>query len=120
MEWTQLFCPAVILHQGRPMLTSKKPRDFVLNDELWPADSHWSNYFPGQRVWILMDEYHAQLPGDQNYCRIIVSDGNSYGWIYSRPIVEKQHVETVLQNIELPVSEHQLSKLGFLPWSEHD
>ncbi len=55
------------------MRPTKQPRDVVLNDELWPADDSWLHYYPGKTVWVFMDEYHATLPGDETYSRIIVS-----------------------------------------------
>lgn len=101
------------------MRPTKKPRDFVLNDELWPADDGWPSYFPEKTVWVFMDEYHATLPGDESYSRIIVSHGDGKGWIFSRPVVQKNTVESVLQNIEIPISQNQLAYLGFKPWVEH-
>ena len=102
------------------MRPTKKPRDFVLNDELWPADNDWPNYFPENTVWVFMDEYHATLPGDESYSRIIVSHGDGKGWIFSRPVVQRNAVESVLQSIEIPISQIQLSYLGFKPWIEHE
>jgi len=100
------------------MRLTKKPGDFVLNDELWPADKNWPSFFPNNTVWVFMDEYHATLPGDENYSRIIVSHGNGEGWIFSRPIVQKTTVDSVLQNITIPISQTQLIELGFKPWKE--
>lgn len=101
-------------------LTRKAPRDFVFLDELWPADCHWPNVFPGNKVWVFMDEYQATLPGDQDYSRLIISGGEGKGWIYKRRLSDKESVSEMLCEIQLPVSEEQLKQLGFELWSQLD
>jgi len=120
MAKMNLSLAAAFLPRGYKMKPDKHPRDFVLNDELWPADDQWPSYFPGKTVWLFMDEYHATLPGDETYSRIIVSSGNGEGWIFSRPLVQKITVEHVLQLIKMPICQYQLAQLGFKPWREHD
>ena len=117
MKWC---LAAASLPRGINMRPDKHPRDFVLNDELWPANGDWPSYFPGNKVWVFMDEYHATLPGDETYSRIIVSSGNGEGWIFSRPLIQKVTVEHVLQLIKIPICQYQLAQLGFKPWREHD
>lgn len=98
-------------HYGR-----KSPRDFVQIDELRDADPQWPSYFIGRQVWIFADEYRAELPGDEDYSRILVHAGPDTGWQYRRPLSEKQEVAQVLAAIREPVSQQQLSELGFSEW----
>lgn len=97
-------------------LTRKQPRDFVAIDELWPAADGWPQYYPAQTVWVFMDEYRAELPGDEDYVRIIISGGDHTGWQYSRPLAARQEVQGVLSALCLPISEQQLQRLGFKAW----
>ena len=96
----------------------KQPRDFVSIDELWEADPHWDNYFIDNKVWVFVDEYHAQLTGDEDYCRIIIHSDAAKGWLFTRPLKEKTQLQTTLAAIEKPVSKQQLETLGFVPWDE--
>lgn len=100
------------------VLTRKQPRDFVYLDELWPADESWSHYYLEDQVWVYLDEYRAELMGDEDYCRIIINAGNDCGWIYKRRNLEKTKVLEVLQKIHRPVSEGQLENIGFVRWSD--
>lgn len=95
----------------------KQPRDFVHVDELWDADKHWQSYFIAHKLWVYVDEYRAELTGDQDYSRIIVHSAPERGWVFKRRLSEKALVETVLEKIQRPVSELQLEKLGFKEWS---
>lgn len=99
-------------------LTRKQPRDFVHIDEFWPADEDWPHHYLDGQVWIYLDEYRAELTGDQDYCRIIINAGNDYGWIYQRRRKEKNSVLEVLGKIDRPVSEAQLENVGFIRWRE--
>lgn len=94
----------------------KQPRDFVHVDEFWDADKHWQSYFIAQQLWIYVDEYRAELTGDQDYSRIIVHSAPERGWVFKRQLSEKTIVESVLGEIVVPVSELQLEKLGFVQW----
>ncbi|MEE4192512.1 MAG: hypothetical protein V2I66_13105 [Halieaceae bacterium] len=94
----------------------KSPRDFVQVDELWEADGQWSSYFIRRQVWVFADEYRAELPGDQDYSRILIHAGPDSAWQYRRKLAEKQEVARVLAAIREPVSQQQLSDLGFSPW----
>lgn len=96
----------------------KSPRDFVHVDEFWEGDPNWSSYFIGSKLWVYCDEYRAELIGDQDYCRIVVHQGNSTGLIYKRRLAERTQVEAVLAAIEQPVSRQQLVELGFACWQE--
>lgn len=98
--------------QGR-----KNPRDFVYIDEFWTADGRWPHYFTANKVWVFVDEYRAELTGDEDYSRIIIRSGDDKGWLYHRRISEKPQVIKTLDRITLPVSEKQLETLGFTPWS---
>lgn len=98
-------------------VTRKQPRDFVHVDEFWAADNHWDDYFISNQVWVYLDEYRAEVPGDEDYCRIIINGGNERGWIYQRPLSKRTQVLGLLREIEKPVSEAQLSSLGFTQWS---
>ena len=98
------------------MLSRKAPRDFIHVDEFWEADKYWDHYFIGNSVWIYADEYRAELPGDEDYSRIVVHGGKDGGWIYSRPLIQWQKVQKTLQAIQQPVSEMQLAELGFETW----
>ena len=95
----------------------KTPRDFVHVDDLWEADDQWSHYFIAQKVWVYVDEYRAELAGDQDYSRIIVHSTSEQGWMYKRPLKDKAIVEHVLNTIKCPVSEEQLADLGFIEWT---
>lgn len=97
-------------------LTKKQPRDFVLIDELWPAAHDWTSSFPGEKVWVFMDEYWATLPGDQDYRRLIISGGEGNGWVYKRPLNDKEDVAQMLLKIRTPVRQKQLKDLGFKAW----
>jgi hypothetical protein len=99
----------------------KKPRDFVHVDELWKADACWTDYFFEQKVWVYVDEYRAELIGDEDYSRIIIHSGEDkagqdQGWLFSRPLEQKNIVHEVLKKIRTPVSEQQLEALGFVGW----
>ncbi len=98
------------------MLSIKKPRDFIHVDEFWEADEFWSNYYIQNKVWVYVDEYRAELIGDEDYSRIIVHAGEDEGWLYSRRLSEKKLVHRILKAIKRPVSEEQLAKMGFTPW----
>ncbi len=94
----------------------KQPRDFVHVDALWEADGAWPHYFLEQQVWIFVDEYRAELSGDEDYSRILIHSGEDEGWLFSRPLTEKPEVDATLDKIKLPVSELQLKALGFTAW----
>ena len=94
----------------------KSPRDFVHIDELWQADRRWPSYFIGRQVWVYADEYHAELPGDEDYCRILIHAGPGAGWQYRRSLADKRKVAAVLAAIRQPVSQQQLGDLGFSRW----
>lgn len=98
------------------MLMRKTPRDFVHVDDLWEADDQWSQYFIAQKVWVYVDEYRAELAGDQDYSRIIVHAASEQGWMFKRPLKDKAAVEAVLKKITRPVSQSQLVQLGFTQW----
>lgn len=100
------------------MQGGKQPRDFVHIDELWEADEHWPDYYFENKVWIYADEYNAELIGDEDYSRIIVHSSNETGWLFSRPLKDKKTVEQTLKTIQIPVSEQQLEKIGFVPWKD--
>lgn len=95
----------------------KTPRDFVHVDEFWQADEQWKKYYIQQKVWVYCDEYRAELPGDQTYSRIIIHSASDQGWMFHRPLSEKDLVHRTLDKIALPVSEQQLEYLGFTPWN---
>lgn len=99
------------------MASRKRPRDFVFIDDFWDADEAWDEYYLNQSVWVFMDEYHATLAGDEDYCRIIVYSSSDRGWKYSRRLKEREHVHAVSEAIKKPVSEKNLMALGFEPWS---
>lgn len=99
-------------------LTRKTPRDFVFVDEFWEADDAWQEYYLNQSVWVFMDEYRAELAGDQDYSRIIIHSGNDSGWKYSRRLKQRDLVHSVLESIKKPVSEKNLKDLGFERWHE--
>lgn len=101
------------------MMTRKKPRDFISVDEFWEADAHWSRYYIQDKVWVFMDEYLGGLAGERDYCRIIIHADHDSGWLYTRPLAEKAEVQTVLEDIQRPVSEKQLAALGFEPWQDY-
>ena len=86
-------------------------------DELWEADAAWPHYFIDGRVWVYADEYRAELPGDEDYSRIVIHAGQERGWVYSRRLCERAKVSRVLNTIDRPVSERQLSSMGFKPWT---
>ena len=96
------------------MLTRKEPRDFVHLDEFWVADDLWKSYFLGQKIWVFVDEYRGGLPGDLDYSRIVIHQGDDKGWLYSRRLEEQREVHGVLEKIIVPVSETQLKALGFI------
>lgn len=98
-------------------LSRKQPRDFVHLDEFWPADDSLPHHYIHHHVWVYMDEYRAELAGDQAYCRIIVNIGQDCGWIYQLPLEHKEKVIEVSAKIHKPVSEMQLENLGFSRWS---
>ena len=98
------------------MFTRKSPRDFIHVDEFWEADKYWNHYFIGSSVWIYADEYRAELPGDEDYSRIVIHGGKDGGWIYSRRLRHRQKVQKTLKAIQRPVSEMQLAELGFETW----
>lgn len=100
------------------MQERKSPRDFVYLDEFWEADDRWPHYFIDNKVWMFVDEYRAELTGDEDYSRIIVHSGGDKGWLYSRTLSEKPLVIRTLDKISRPVSEKQLETLGFSPWSD--
>ena len=91
------------------MYGRKSPRDFVHMDELWEADGRWPSYFIANSVWVYADEYRAELAGDQDYSRILIHAGDDNGWQYRRPLAEKRQVAKVLESIDRPVSQQQLS-----------
>ena len=95
----------------------KMPRDFVHVDEFWQADNQWEKYYIRQKVWVYFDEYRAELPGDQTYSRIIIHSGSDEGWLFHRPLAEKDLVHLTLDQIAKPVSEKQLKYLGFTAWN---
>lgn len=97
-------------------LSRKSPRDFVHKDDLVDADDYWASYFIGQSVWVYADEYRAELPGDRNYCRIVVTAGNDQGWQYERSLADKQQVLDTLASLVAPLSECQLQALEFTRW----
>lgn len=97
-------------------LSRKTPRDFVHLDELVDADEYWESYFIGQSVWVYSDEYRAELPGDRNYCRIVVTAGNDQGWQYERSLTNRQQVLDTLGCLVAPLSESQLQALEFTRW----
>jgi len=101
-------------------LTRKSPRDFVFIDELWPADKDWPSVYPGNKVWVFMDEYWATLPGDQDYRRLIISGGEGEGWIFKRRLNKKVEVSEILLSIQTPIREKQLRALGFRRWRQLD
>lgn len=92
----------------------KTPRDFVHIDEFWDADEHWPRYFLAQKVWVFVDEYRAELTGDEDYSRICIHADNTHQWQYIRPLSSKQQVHQILSQIKQPVSEDQLQNLGFV------
>lgn len=94
----------------------KSPRDFVFADDLWEADANWDQYFVNKNVWVYMDEYRANQPGEVGYARIIIHSGHDTGWKFSRPIEEKELVHATLKEISKPVSQKQLNELGFTKW----
>lgn len=96
--------------------TRKSPRDFVYVDELWEADARWPNYFSRNRIWVYFDEYRAELTGDKDYSRIIIHTAHDEGWIFIRPLNEKDLVKNTLKQVQRPVSQAQLAALGFTPW----
>jgi hypothetical protein len=96
--------------------TRKAPRDFVEIDEFWPADEHWPQTFFEQSIWVYVDEYRAELTGDEDYSRIIIHSSADKGWLYSRGLSDKQGVLEVLNKITTPVSQAQLKNLGFVAW----
>lgn len=99
------------------MMQGKQPRDFVHFDGLVEGDSQWDNYFIGTQHWMFYDEYRAELPGDQDYCRIIVHTRNDQGLVLLRPLREKRQVERVFSEISKPISKCQLLALGFTAWT---
>ncbi len=98
-------------------LTRKEPRDFVHFDEFVEADASWESYFFAATVWILVDEYRAELDGDEDYSRILVHAGDDEGWLYSRRLSEKKKVHDTFKKMAVPVSEQQLRTLGFVRWA---
>jgi hypothetical protein len=94
----------------------KQPRDFVHVDEFWPADKGWPHYYFRHQVWVFADEYRAELAGDQSYSRIVIHAGDNSGWLFSRPLAERDQVKRVLSEIQRPVSWRQLAALGFERW----
>lgn len=100
------------------MLTRKEPRDFVHIDEFWPADAGWESYFVDHKVWVFVDDYRAEIIGDEDYSRIIIHAGNNTGWIFHRRLKDKANVHDTLSVINIPVSEKQLGNLGFTRWQE--
>ena len=100
------------------MLTKKGPRDFVHLDELWVADNLWTNYFLDKKIWVFVDEYRGGLPGDQDYSRIVIHGSENKGWLYSRRLEKQKEVHGVLEKIIVPVSEVQLTALGFEQWED--
>jgi len=101
------------------MATRKQPRDFVYVDELWDADSDWLHYFFQQKIWVYVDEYRADLTGDEDYSRIVIHSGHDQGWLFSRPLNKKSVVHSTLFDIHTPVSERQLETLGFVRWKDN-
>ncbi|MFT5693331.1 MAG: hypothetical protein ACI92E_002668 [Oceanicoccus sp.] len=101
------------------MPSRKQPRDFVHIDEFWDADRHWVNYFFQQKIWVYVDEYRAELTGDEDYSRIVIHAGEDQGWLFSRPLSKRNVVHDILCNIFTPVSEQQLETLGFVRWTDH-
>lgn len=97
---------------------AKTPRDFVHVDEFWEADDQWSDYYFKQCVWVFVDEYRAELAGDEDYARIIIHAGNNRGWIFRRPLSERSFVFSMISRIVIPVSEQQLEQLGFITWQD--
>lgn len=98
-------------------LTRKEPRDFVYFDGFVDADASWGSYFLAATVWILVDEYRAELDGDEDYSRILVHAGDDQGWLYSRSLTERKKVLDTFKKVAVPVSEQQLRTLGFVPWA---
>ena len=96
----------------------KTPRDFVHVDEFWEADESWLRYFFQQKVWVYVNEYRAELTGDEDYSRILIHSGQDEGWLFSRSLKDRNSVHETLQQIEVPVSEKQLEALGFVSWKE--
>lgn len=102
------------------MRPTKRPRDFVHVDELWEADEAWRSHFIEGLVWVFSDEYRAELSGDESYSRIIIHAGDNEGWLYIRPLAEKMEVANILSALVRPVSEKQLSQIGFTRWEQGD
>jgi hypothetical protein len=96
----------------------KSPRDFVYQDRFIEADKNWPRYFYRNCIWLYADEYHAALSGDEDYSRIVIHVSESYGWLYSRPLQQRDKVLNTLNKIQAPVSVKQLRQLGFIEW--HD
>lgn len=96
----------------------KQPRDFVELDEFWEADEHWPEYFIDHKVWVYADHYAAEVIGDEDYSRIIIHSGHDKGWLYSKPLQDKNIVEKALGSITIPVSEKQLMDIGFIRWKD--
>lgn len=88
-------------------------------DEFWEADNYWSQYFFQKTIWIYVDEYRAELTGDEDYIRILIHSGENSGWLFSRPLSERKRVYDVLAKITTPVSEKQLQSLGFVTWQDN-
>ena len=101
-------------------LSRKKPRDFVHMDELVAADEDWPSYFIGRSVWVYADEYRAELPGDRNYCRIIITAGGDQGWYYQRPLQDRDEVLGTLDSLNDPLSVRHLKTLNFTSWNGRD
>ncbi len=99
-------------------LTKKQPRDFVHLDELWPAAEDWPAVYPGNKVWVFMDEYWATLAGDVDYRRLIISGGEGNGWIYKRRLENKEEVANTLLKLRTPIKQKQLKELGFKVWQQ--
>jgi hypothetical protein len=93
--------------------TRKTPRDSVFVDEFREADEHWAQYFIGNKVWLFMDEYRAELAGDEDYIRIIVFSSADEGWQFSRRLDERERVHSILHSLKSPIAENQLVALGF-------
>lgn len=98
--------------------TRKSPRDSVFVDEFREADAHWAQYFIGNKVWLFMDEYRAELAGDEDYIRIIVSSSADEGWLFSRRLDEHELVHSIMRSLNSPIAENQLVALGFERFSE--
>jgi len=99
-------------------LQRKEPRDFVFVDELRDADENWPEYFFSRKVWVYMDEYRAELIGDEDYARILIYVSATKGWQYSNPLKDRAKTHSVLSSLQSPISIQQLVALGFKPWHE--